>query len=245
MRRAVFRLSTIVFRLSTIVYCLLSFTSCHEEQVSYDPSLRLTLSVDSLAFDTVFTGFGTSTRRVTLYNPNANALTIDSVRLLDGRFFSVNVDGEADSRQWQQMIIRGKDSAFIFIRAYIDPLGQNNPLIINDELQFAYNGNRTSLLLSAIGQDVTVLKKSDFQAEYVLKAQKPYLVLDTLIFRKDLTIDRTGIRRGASRSPSAVTVPTTCLIPCHTPMLPVSGTASICSIRARMRGRMRSVMWMC
>ena len=196
MRRAVFRLSTIVFRLSTIVfrlstivYCLLSFTSCREEQVSYDPSLRLTLSVDSLAFDTVFTGFGTSTRRVTLYNPNANALTIDSVRLLDGRFFSVNVDGEADSRQWQQMIIRGKDSAFIFIRAYIDPLGQNNPLIINDELQFAYNGNRTSLLLSAIGQDVTVLKKSDFQAEYVLKAQKPYLVLDTLIFRKDLTIE--------------------------------------------------------
>ena len=156
MRRVVFRLSTIVFRLSTIVYCLLSFTSCREEQVSYDPSLRLTLSVDSLAFDTVFTGFGTSTRRVTLYNPNANALTIDSVRLLDGRFFSVNVDGEADSRQWQQMIIRGKDSAFIFIRAYIDPLGQNNPLIINDQLQFAYNGNRTSLLLSAIGQDVTV-----------------------------------------------------------------------------------------
>ena len=182
-------LLTFGFRLLTIVFCFLSFVSCREEQVSYDPSLRLTLSVDSLAFDTVFTGIGTSTRRVTLYNPNANALTIDSVRLTDGRFFSVNVDGEVNSDLWQQITIRGKDSAFIFIRAYIDPLGQNNPLIINDELQFAYNGNRTSLLLSAIGQDVTVLKKSDFQAEYVLKAQKPYLVLDTLIFRKDLTID--------------------------------------------------------
>ena len=165
------------------------FSSCREEQVSYDPSLRLTLSVDSLAFDTVFTGFGTSTQRVTLYNTNANALTIESASLQDGRFFRVNIDGEADSTRWKRLTIRGKDSAFIYVRVYVDPIGQNNPLIISDKLLFRYNGNQTSLSLSAIGQDVTVLHKADYSNSQRLRANKPYLVMDTLIFRKNLTID--------------------------------------------------------
>lgn len=172
-----------------LVAIVVILPSCREEQVSYDPSLRLTLSVDSLAFDTVFTGYGTSTRRITIYNRNANALTIDSIRLRDGRFFRVNIDGEADAGLWQQMTIRGKDSAFVFVRAYIDPTGKNTPLIINDELLFLYNGNQTILRLSAIGQDVTVLNKGDYASNRRLRAGKPYLVMDTLIFRRDLTID--------------------------------------------------------
>ena len=177
------------FGLLVFCFCLMGLTGCREEQVSYDPSLRLTLSVDSLAFDTVFTGFGTSTRRVTLYNPNANALTIDSIVFGDGRFFRVNIDGEADVSRWQQMTIRGKDSAFVFVRVYIDPIGQNNPLIVTDELRFRYNGNQTTLSLSAVGQDVTVLHKSNYTGARHMTAKKPYLVLDTLIFQKSLTID--------------------------------------------------------
>ena len=168
---------------------LLGITSCREETVSYDPSLQLAFSVDSLPFDTVFTGFGTSTQRVVLRNPNANAVAIDSIRLRDGRFFSVNVDGEADVTRWHSFTIRGGDSAYIFVRAYIDPLGQNNPLIITDELQLTYNGNQTILRLSAIGQDVTVLHKEDFHSAKHFTADKPYLIFDTLIFRRKLTID--------------------------------------------------------
>jgi len=178
---------TFLFVLSIAVLCL---ASCREEQVSYDPSFRLTLSTDSLAFDTVFTGYGTSTRRVILRNPNPNALTIESIAFVKGTHFRVNVDGEADATRWHDLTIRGGDSAFIFIRAYIDPLGQDNPLIINDELHFCYNGNVTTLRLSAVGQDVELLKKSDFETAQHLTAKKPYLVLDTLIFRKRLTIDK-------------------------------------------------------
>ncbi len=163
--------------------------SCREEQVSYDSSLMLTLSVDSLPFDTVLTGYGTSTQRVVLRNLNANALTIDSVLFRDGRFFRVNIDGEADASRWRNLTIRGGDSAYIFVRAFIDPLGQDNPLIITDELLFRYNGNQTALKLSAVGQDVTVLRKADYASDQHLKANKPYLVLDTLIFRRQLAID--------------------------------------------------------
>ena len=179
----------VVIGLLTLVFSLLSFTSCREEQISSDPQLRLTLSVDSLAFDTVFTGYGTSTRRVVLRNTNANALTIDSVHFRSGKHFSVNIDGEVDTQRWQQLTIRGGDSAYIFVRAFVDPLGQDNPLIITDEIVFCYNGNQTPLRLSAIGQDVTVLRKADYANDYHLHARKPYLVMDTLIFRGNLTID--------------------------------------------------------
>lgn len=179
----------ICFWLLALSPWLMALTSCREEQVSHDPSLRLVLSLDSLPFDTVLTGFGTSTRRITLYNPNANALTVESASLREGKYFRVNIDGEADNSRWQQMTIRGKDSAFVFIRAFIDSLGQNNPLIITDELRFRYNGNEATLRLSAIGQDVTVLRKSDIARNTRLRATKPYLVLDTLIYRGDLTID--------------------------------------------------------
>lgn len=164
-------------------------SGCREEQVSYDPSLKLCLSVDSLPFDLVFTGQGTSTRRVVLRNPNANALTIERVQLREGKYFRINLDGEADATRWHNMTIRGGDSAYLYVRAYIDPLGQDNPLIVTDELAFSYNGNRTVLQLSAIGQDVTLLRKKDYLAEQHFTADKPYLVLDTLIFRTNLTID--------------------------------------------------------
>lgn len=176
----------VLLSLSVAVFLLVS---CREETISTDPSLRLALSVDSLPFDTVFTGYGTSTQRVVLRNPNANALTIESIRLRDGQYFRVNVDGEADATRWQSLTIRGGDSAFIFVRAFIDPLGQDNPLIINDELLFSYNGNQTVLRLSAIGQDVTVLRKADYHTMQRLTAKKPYLVLDTLVYRMNLNID--------------------------------------------------------
>lgn len=173
--------------------CVLALPSCRQEQVSYDPSLRLSLSTDSLDFGIVFTGYGTSTRRVVLRNTNQNALTIDRVLLRDGQFFHVSVDGEADASRWQQLTIRGGDSAFIFVRAFIDPLQQNNPLLVEDELLFRYNGNTTTLRLSAIGQDVTLLKKWEYLADQHLTADKPYLVQDTLLFRKNLTIDAGAI----------------------------------------------------
>ncbi len=168
---------------------LLVFTSCRQDEISLDPTYRLYLSTDSLAFDEVFTGFGTSTRCVVLRNPNPNALVIESIAFAKGTYFRVNVDGEVDATRWNNLTIRGGDSAYIFVRAYIDPLGQDNPLIITDELHFCYNGNVTTLRLSAIGQDVTVLGKADYKTDRHLTAKKPYLITDTLIFRGNLTID--------------------------------------------------------
>ena len=169
------------------LFCMLA--SCRQEVVNPDSSLRLTLSTDSLAFDTVFTVAGSSTRRVTLYNRNPNAVVISSAQLEVGDYFLVNIDGEQDRTRWQDITIRGGDSAFIFIRASIDPQNQNNPVIVHDRLLLHYNGNTLALHLSAIAQDVTVLPQKRYQMPCHFTATKPYLVMDTLIFEQSVNID--------------------------------------------------------
>ena len=184
-----FSLSTLLCGLLSLSVAVCLLSSCRQDQISDDPTLLLTLSSDSIDFGIVFTGYGTSTRRVVLRNTNANALTVNRITFRDGQFFHVSIDGEADVSRWNELTIRGGDSAFIFIRAYIDPLEQNAPLLVEDELLFSYNGNTTKLRLYAIGQDVTLLPKWEYLGDQHLSADKPYLVQDTLLFRKNLTID--------------------------------------------------------
>ena len=103
------------------VVLLLLLTGCREHIVSDDPSLRLTFSVDTLCFDTVFTSIGSATRQVMIYNPNKNALRISSVALEKGAYFRINIDGEVDSRYMRDIEIGGGDSLYLFVQVKINP----------------------------------------------------------------------------------------------------------------------------
>ena len=61
------------FKIGVILLLAITLYSCREEQLSTDPSLKLTFSKDTVCFDTVFTTIGTSTLRLMVYNKNANA----------------------------------------------------------------------------------------------------------------------------------------------------------------------------
>lgn len=162
--------------------CLL--IGCKEYQVSNDPSLRLTFSCDTLSFDTVFTDQGSATAQVMVYNRNKNAVVIDQV-WVEGFFFQVNVDGEADLNKITHLQINGGDSAFVFIRVAIDPQKQNNPVLISEKLHFHLQaGASQQVVLEAYGQDVTRIRsksgRTDF-ASYHFTKKKPYLIYDTVV----------------------------------------------------------------
>lgn len=55
-----------ILLLSLLMLCW--FSACRESALSDDPTLRLSFSVDTVCFDTVFTTFGSSTKRVMIYN---------------------------------------------------------------------------------------------------------------------------------------------------------------------------------
>ena len=176
-----------------LILCSLFFIpSCREEQLSSDPSLSLSFSTDTVAFDTVFTAVGSSTLRLMVYNRNKNALAISRIWLDNNTAFKVNVDGENDLTQLTDLQLNGGDSLFVFIKVNIDPLNKNNPILIEDNLHFAVNEKTQSVHLEACGQDVHLIKtaaRSTSRKRMIFKADKPYLIYDTVSVTEQLTLD--------------------------------------------------------
>ena len=194
MRNQRFFISSMLYGL--VVGCMLlllaSLTSCQSEIVSKDPLLQLRFSHDSLFFDTVFTKMGSSTKRMMVYNPNKNALLIDRVTMANGKSFFINLDGENQLENLRDITLRGGDSLFLFVRAEIDPLKVNNPVLVEDTISFYVGGNQQQIYLQAYGQDVHVLtSKEKFMQHntYSFKNDKPYLIYDTMVVVGDLTIE--------------------------------------------------------
>ena len=174
-----------------ILLLLLGMISCRQDMVSRDPTLKLVFSHDTLLFDTVFTAMGSSTKQLKVYNPNPNALCIEQVGMREGRYFQINLDGENDIDNLQNITIRGGDSLFLFVRAYIDPLDQNSPVFLDDDVAFSVNGNLQKINLQAYGQNVEKIQSDSGLVVYqdlTLSNEKPYLFYDTVAVVGNLTI---------------------------------------------------------
>ena len=179
-----------------IIYSLLLLAcvvgGCQQDRVSSDPSLQLSFSQDTVLFDTVFTAMGTSTHRVMVYNPHKNAINIEQVSMQDGKYFHINLDGENDMEQLRDVIVRGEDSLFLFIRAYIDPLDENSPVLIEDKIAFRVNDQTQQITLQAYGQNIEKIQGDSglivFQ-NLTLTNRKPYVVYDTVAIAGDLNIE--------------------------------------------------------
>lgn len=174
-----------------ILFLLLGMVACRQDIVSEDPTLRLEFSQDTVLFDTVFTTMGTSTKRVMVYNPNENALCIEQVSMREGKYFRINLDGENNADQLRDITLKGGDSLFLFVRAYIDPLDENSPVFIDDDIAFGVNGNIQKISLQAYGQNVEKIQNNSGLVVYqhlTLTNKKPYLFYDTVAVAGNLTI---------------------------------------------------------
>lgn len=174
-----------------ILFLLFGMVACRQDIVSDDPTLKLQFSHDTVLFDTVFTTMGTSTKRVMVYNPNENALCIEQVSMREGKYFRINLDGENNANQLRDITLKGGDSLFLFVRAYIDPLDENSPVFIDDDIAFGVNGNIQKISLQAYGQNVEKIQNNSGLVVYqhlTLTNKKPYLFYDTVAVAGNLTI---------------------------------------------------------
>ena len=167
-------------------------SACESEILTDDPANKLSFSHDTVLFDTVFTSMGSSTKRVMVYNPNKKALLIDRVEISRGKSFYINLDGENQMENLRDITVRGGDSLFLFVRAQIDPLDSNSPVLVEDTLSFYLNNQRQQLYLQAYGQDVEIIRGKNGRldtAQLHLSSSKPYLIYDTLLVAGNLRID--------------------------------------------------------
>ena len=145
------------------IFILLSTTilaiSCRKELAySYSPSKNISLSTDTIAFDTVFTSIGSSTRVLMVYNENSENLKINSIRLERGSSspYSINVDGQSGTL-FKDKEIYANDSLYVFIKVTINPNDSLNPFFESDRLIFNTNGNEKVVNLCAYGQNANYI----------------------------------------------------------------------------------------
>lgn len=182
-----------VLLLSVFTLCTGIFSSCNdwEDDIATNPAYKLNFSVDTIAFDTVFTTIGSATKEFMIYNRNNKPLNISSISVAnsDHSGFRINVDGRK-GQSFSDILILGNDSLFVLVEVTIDPTGEDQPLLIEDQIRFLTNGNTQSIQLAAYGQDVHLIRDGyTFDKDTLLTAEKPYLVYDSIEVATGVTVE--------------------------------------------------------
>lgn len=130
------------------------FSSCQKEELGAAVLADVAFSCDTMAFDTVFTQMGTTTRMFKVYNQSPRMLRLGSVTLEQGRAsrFRLNVDGDT-SMVVRNLTIAPGDSIFVFVRANINPNSTTEPFLIEDAVLLEVDGAVKRLPLTAYGRN--------------------------------------------------------------------------------------------
>ncbi|MCL1932807.1 MAG: hypothetical protein FWF53_03195 [Candidatus Azobacteroides sp.] len=175
-----------------IVFLATNFFSCKDDFENYsdNPQDLLTFSVDTLSFDTVLTTVNSPVLSFCVYNRNSKPLLISSVQLAEGTNsdFKINVDGIAGS-SFENVEILAKDSLYIFVDVKPKENGEYTPTLLNDYIIFETHNIQQKVVLEAYGQDVYTWRGAILSADSVLDNRKPYLIYDSLVIEKDVTVE--------------------------------------------------------
>ena len=153
------------------------FSACEPEK---EPLLSASLkfSADTVLFDTLFTQIGSPTYRLKVYNTHNRPVHIESIGLARGSAspYRLNING-ADTSQKESVIIRSKDSLFIFVEITINKIADNDPKLEKDSIVFQLKDKIQDVKLLSWGQDVYFHRK-DTLSTSVWTNDKPHLVYD-------------------------------------------------------------------
>lgn len=178
-----------VRRLLLISGMVVLLAACRKNEFTHSPEARVTTTVDSLHFDTVFTTTGSFTQAFKIVNNNDQGLRLSSVRLMGGTAspFRINVDGTAGP-QVSDIEIRDNDSVYVFVTVSIDPTSADLPFVVQDSIEITYNGNRQVVQLDAWGQNARFYRARELTADAVWEAGLPYVIVGGLAVDTGVTL---------------------------------------------------------
>lgn len=183
------------------VACLIWTCTPENEEITWNPDVKLFFSTDTLFFDTVFTTVGSVTQRLKIYNPSKHAVSIQEIALgtRDASAFTLHVNGK-QGQSFEDVLILGSDSLLALVEVLVNPLDENLPFLVQDSIRFRVNGNLQDVKLMAWGQDACFIKKSTLSCDTVWSSQKPIVLLDTVVVDSACTLTiKKGTRIYANR----------------------------------------------
>ncbi|MTI32551.1 right-handed parallel beta-helix repeat-containing protein [Xanthovirga aplysinae] len=164
------------------------------EVIITDNALPLTFSKDTVQFDTLFSSVGSVNKRLTVFNPNKNAVRIEEISLgLGGNSpYNLFINGK-DSYSVEGEVLNGGDSLKILVEITIDPKDQDLPFLVKDSINFRTENNQQDVKLISWGQDAHFYKEGEHIEENTQwTANRPYVIVDSLVVKsgKTLTIEK-------------------------------------------------------
>lgn len=177
-----------LFGLLTISFVLL-LSSCRKDSYITSPDARLTLSADTLKYDTVFTTAGSTYRILKIINDNDQKLKLSLLSLMGGASspYKMNVDGIAGT-QFSNLDIEANDSLYVFVQVNVNPGAGNLPFIIRDSIQVSYNGKDRKVQLEAWGQNAHFFRDKVISTNETWNNDMPYVILGSLLVNTNQTL---------------------------------------------------------
>jgi hypothetical protein len=172
---------------------LLLIYSCRKDSFITTSDARVTITADTLKFDTVFVNSGSTTRYFIIKNDNNQKLKVSSVKLMGGAgsVFKINVDGIIGP-EVQNIEIEANDSIYVFVQVNVNPNAANLPYVIRDSININYNGNNRLVQLEAWGKNAHFFRNKKVTVNETWNNDLPYVILGSLIVdtNRTLTINK-------------------------------------------------------
>ncbi|MCM1110236.1 MAG: hypothetical protein NC336_03415 [Clostridium sp.] len=170
-------------------FILLSLTSCIEDEVSTSPADQPVFSTDTLRLGQYFTGEPTPTQRFLVYNRHAKVMNISRIAFADAdqRVFRINVDGQSGST-FSNIEIRPNDSIFVMVESTLPVNGSWGTTAVSSRLDFETNGVRSSVVITAKGEDIERLRGATVAEDTRWEGDHPRQILDSLVVAEGATL---------------------------------------------------------
>ncbi len=185
-----------MFSIRLLFFFLISISilSCDkEDDFVSDPNFKFTFSRDTVSFDTLFTGFGSTTKQLKIYNPTSKAVKISSVHLNNSETpYRINVNG-IQSNLVQNIELRAKDSLYVFVEVSLSSKDEDAPRLLKDEIVIEANGNVQRVTLETFAQDVHVIDE-DIAEQTIWSGNRPYVLLTPIWIAEGIEL---SIQEGA------------------------------------------------
>lgn len=177
------------YPLATVVFAILFFYSCRKDSFITSADARLTLTADTLKFDTVFVTSGSTYRKFAIINSNNQKLRLSSVTLMGGAasVFKLNLDGNTATR-FTDVEINANDSVLVFAQVNVDPSSASLPFVLRDSIEISFNGNTRKVQLEAWGQNAHFYRNKIVSSNETWNNDLPYVILGSLQVNANTTL---------------------------------------------------------
>lgn len=171
------------------ISALLLLFSCRKDSFITSSDARISISADTLEYDTLFVTAGSTYRTLKIINENDQKLRLTSLKLMGGASsaYKMNVDGVAGS-QFSNLEINANDSIYVFVQVNVNPSAVNLPFVIRDSIQISYNGKDRKVQLEAWGQNAHFFRNKVVAADETWNNDLPYVILGFLQINANATL---------------------------------------------------------